>query len=201
MVLLLLILAALSPPVRATITPGTISFGTGHSLGQTIGNLNGLYFSTDSSNGWQYAPSSDLGSAVTNPDGDAAYTNVGYGGTPAIITSTTSGDRFYISSLKIWSWYANTSMTVTGYRNSQLVATQVLTLTAGSTGYVTFSLTDMMNLDEIRFDADKDYDYAIDDLVVAAAPTVTTKAASSVTYALINCVIPEGAASLLKGTD
>lgn len=180
--LLVLLALFLSWSAQATIVGGTIDFGTGHSLNQDIGTLNGLTFPSGSSaDGWSYA--TDL--TAPNKNGDGAYATNGYGSTPAIITAATPGDLFSVTSIKIANWGTNSNMTVKGYLSGSQVATQTLTLTSDNT-FHTYSLN-ISGVDQITFSADQDFSYAIDDLVVAAyvtsAPTATTSSATNIGYA------------------
>ena len=166
----------LALPAHATITPETISFGTGHTTDQDVDTpYAGLTFTGQ----WVYITSASL---LKPPDGDAitlTYTTADGGN--GTFKSFNGVDRFNVTSLKIFVWGGTsgqiTQFTFAGYRNG--VAGPVVTVPvtpAMLAGFSTASLSGMTDVDEVRVsnnghlaqdDIYEAMNFAFDDLAVA----------------------------------
>jgi hypothetical protein len=178
---LLTFLLLLALPAQATVTPGTLTFGSGIGGLNPIGNVNGISFDGFTSNdgqGWLYD------SVGTHPSctncaghGDFAAPNNGWSNSPstAYFRATTPGDTFNVGSLLIYNHGANSQITVTGYHNNvQVGGVVTLPLTPFDTQLRSFNVG-LMGVDMVRIKSNVDWFFRIDDVqvTVGAMPTVT----------------------------
>jgi len=138
-------------PASATITAGTIDFGSGYSsFADVSSDYNGLRFAGE----WVYYTDSDLDIFNPRPSGATgdAITATDFNTGNAIIKSANGTDRFSLSSVKIFAHGVGmTQFTFAGYRNGVLGPTETVAVTGSmATSFVPVILTNMTNVDEVR---------------------------------------------------
>ncbi len=165
---------------HATITAGTIDFGSGNTELEPIGVLNGIDFGGEP-DGWIYA---NIVCSGCGGAGNGAYPAAGGDSEPATayFQAASPGDRFNVTGVKIRNTGANTKITVVGYRDNAETDTQELTTTPLDLSALRSFALNLVNVDKVRFTSSHDWHFAIDDLEVApyaSPPTITTLAPTS----------------------
>lgn len=169
-------LLALALPAQAAVTAGVVDFGSGHSNLSLVGVHNGLAFDGATGadgHGWVYGDAA-ASTLCTNcaGQGDFVLPEAGPGPNVAYFRAATPSDTFNLSAIRIYNYGFNTTITVTGYLNGNVVKTVLLTVTPSSNQLVSFYVG-LTNVDRVGFAYSNDYDFAIDDLGIAPVPTVT----------------------------
>ncbi|WP_435751933.1 hypothetical protein [Thauera sp. AutoDN2] len=193
-------------PASAAITPGTISFGTGHADGfvDVSSDYNGLRFTME----WVYYTDSDLttgfgGVRVPGSTGDAITSTANSGN--ATIKSANGTDRFSLNSVKIFAYGVGmTQFTFAGYRNGAPTgSSDTVNVTSAHSSFVNFTLSNMTDVDEVRVSNNSPAEannFAFDDMAVvpyAASLSLspTTLSAATVAAAYNQTITASGGTS------